>query len=78
MCDPLTIAGLALTAGSTVANTVANNRAAGARSEVLALERDRQNRLDSEAAAANVAARDRRLTPTQRRGRSCRPPPTTS
>lgn len=59
MCDPLTIAGLALTAGSTVANTVAQNRVQSAQAEAMEMERMRQNRLDQEAAALNTQSQDR-------------------
>lgn len=46
MCDPLTLTGLALTAGSTVANNMAANEAAKARSSVLDAERTRQMALE--------------------------------
>lgn len=59
MCDPLTLAGLALTAGSTVANTVAQNRVASARNDALAAERIRQGGLDREAEALNAQSQDR-------------------
>lgn len=59
MCDPLTIAGLALTAGSTVANTMANNQAAKARTSALQAERIRQQGLDQEADALNLQSQDR-------------------
>jgi hypothetical protein len=59
MCDPLTIAGIALTAGSTVANTMANNRVAKARSEALNAERLRQAGLDREAEALNAVSQNR-------------------
>lgn len=59
MCDPMTLTGLALAAGSTVANTLAANKAANAREDVLAAERIRQNQLDREAAALNDTSRDR-------------------
>lgn len=59
MCDPLTIAGVALTAGSTVANYTANQRVQSARNDALAAERIRQNALDQEASALNAAAQDR-------------------
>lgn len=42
MCDPITIAGIALTAGSTIANTIAANRVQRARDDALAAERIRQ------------------------------------
>lgn len=54
MCDPITIAGLALTAGSTVANTMAQSKIQAARNDALAAERIRQNTYDKEAAALNV------------------------
>ncbi len=59
MCDPLTIAGLALTAGSTVANYAANQQVQAARNDALAAERIRQGGLDQEAAALNVQSQDR-------------------
>ena len=59
MCDPLTIAGMALTAGSTVANSMAANKAAKARSSVMAAERVRQGMLDKEADALNLTSRER-------------------
>lgn len=59
MCDPLTIAGIALTAGSTIANTIGANRVQKARDDALAAERIRQRQLDQEAEALNVGARDR-------------------
>lgn len=58
MCDPLTIASIALTAGSVVANSVASGQQQRARDDVLAAERMRQQRLDSEAWAVNDASRD--------------------
>ena len=58
MCDPITIAGIALTAGSTVANTIGANRAAKARDQALAAERIRQGGLDQEAMALNTEAQD--------------------
>src|SRR5262245_51583452 len=59
MCDPLTIAGLALTAGSTVANYSANQQVEKARADAMAAERIRQGMLDKEAAAINVQSQDR-------------------
>lgn len=59
MCDPLTIAGIALTAGSVVANSVAAGEQARARDAVLAAERMRQNALDREAWGLNTASQDR-------------------
>lgn len=59
MCDPLTIAGIALTVGSTAANYVGNQKAEAARNDVLAAERIRQNALDKEAEALNLTSQDR-------------------
>jgi len=54
MCDPITIAGIALTAGSTVANSIANSQVQKARNDALAAERIRQTGYDQEAAAINA------------------------
>src|SRR6185312_4205089 len=54
MCDPLIIAGLALEAGSVVANSVANNSDAAARATVLQNEINRNRQLDQQAAAINA------------------------
>lgn len=59
MCDPMSIAGIVLTAGSTVANTIAANKVDKARADAMAAERIRQGKLDQEAEALNVASRDR-------------------
>lgn len=59
MCDPITIAGIALTGASTVANTIAQGKVNSARNDALAAERIRQNSLDQEAEALNVQSRDR-------------------
>lgn len=59
MCDPITIAGIALTAGSTIANTIAANRVQRARDDALAAERIRQRGLDQEADALNLQSRER-------------------
>lgn len=59
MCDPLTIAGIALTAGSTVANSIAQNKIRRARDDSLAAERIRQGGLDREADAINLRSQDR-------------------
>lgn len=61
MCDPLTIAGIALTAGSTVANTIGANRARAARDDALAAERIRQRGFDQESQALNAESQDRYL-----------------
>lgn len=59
MCDPITIAGIALTAGSTVVNTMAASRVQKARDQALAAERIRQSGFDQEAQALNTASQDR-------------------
>jgi hypothetical protein len=59
MCDPLTIAGIALSAGSTALNTVANNKAASARADALRAERTRQSGLDQQADAVNARSQGR-------------------
>ncbi|CAI2931893.1 hypothetical protein [Aminobacter niigataensis] len=59
MCDPFTIAGVALTAGSTLANSIAQRKVANARNDVMAAERIRQNGLDQQADALNVQSQDR-------------------
>lgn len=46
MCDPLTLTSLALTAGGAVANNMAANEAAKARSSVLQAERERQQSME--------------------------------
>ena len=61
MCDPLTIAGIALTGGSLAANTIANNKIQNARNDVMAAERIRQNRFDQEADALNAQSQNRYL-----------------
>jgi hypothetical protein len=59
MCDPLSIAGLVMTAGSTVANTIAANKVDKARAEAMATERIRQGQLDRENDALNEGSRNR-------------------
>lgn len=59
MCDPLTIAGLALTAGSTVVNSMAAGKVADARDDVMAAEQIRQRKLDQESDALNATSQDR-------------------
>ncbi|WP_439626486.1 hypothetical protein [Shinella sp.] len=59
MCDPATIAGIALTAGSTVVNNVAQKKVQNARDDAMAAERIRQQGLDKEAAALNTKSQDR-------------------
>jgi hypothetical protein len=55
----LTIAGIGLSVGGTVANYAANQRVESARNDALAAERIRQQGLDREAAALNTASQDR-------------------
>jgi hypothetical protein len=50
---------MALTAGSTVANTMAQNKVAKARSQVMSAERERQQKLDVEAQALNTTSQNR-------------------
>jgi hypothetical protein len=59
MCDPLTIAGIALTAGSEVANYSANQRATSARNSALSAERLRQQKYQQQAAALNLTSQNR-------------------
>lgn len=59
MCDPVTIAGIALTGASTVANTIAQGKVQRARDDAMAAERIRQNKFDQEADALNVQSRER-------------------
>ncbi len=59
MCDPLTIAGIALTAGSTVANSIASNKVQKARNDAMAAERIRQNGFEQQAQALNTKSQDR-------------------
>jgi len=59
MCDPLTIAGAALTAGSVAANTVAQNKVNSARNDAMSAERIRQQGLDREADALNLQSQNR-------------------
>lgn len=59
MCNPMAIAGLVLTAGSTVANTIAAKKVDKARAEAMAAERVRQGKLDQENEALNLQSRER-------------------
>src|SRR3546814_5970980 len=52
MCDPMTIAGLALSAAGTVAHGAAQSRVRRAQDARSAAESDRQRRLSDEASAA--------------------------
>ncbi|CDZ55108.1 Hypothetical protein NGAL_HAMBI2427_60080 [Neorhizobium galegae bv. orientalis] len=58
MCDPMTIAGIALSAGSTIANYSAQSKIQSARNDAMAAERIRQNGLDQEAQALNTKSQD--------------------
>lgn len=59
MCDPLTIAGIALSGASVAANSIAQGKVARARDDALAAERVRQSGLDREADALNARSQDR-------------------
>jgi len=59
MCDPLTIAGVALSAGSAVANNAAANQQAKAQAAAMSAERARQSMLDDEARGVNQRAQNR-------------------
>lgn len=59
MCDPLTIAGVALTAASSVAGMSAQSQVDSARNDVTNRELFRQGGFDNEAKAVNNQARDR-------------------
>lgn len=59
MCDPLTIAGIALSVGSVAANTIASGKVERARNDALAAERIRQQGYDKEAQALNTQSQDR-------------------
>lgn len=59
MCTPMAIAGVALSIGSTVANTIAAKKVDKARAEAMGAERMRQGRLDQENEALNLTSRNR-------------------
>lgn len=59
MCDPITIAGIAATAGGVLANNAAQQQTDDARSGALAAERIRQQGLDQQSAALNTQSQDR-------------------
>jgi hypothetical protein len=59
MCDPLTIAGVAATAGSMVMNQVAQGKVTKARNGAMEAERIRQKGFDQETDALNLASRER-------------------
>jgi hypothetical protein len=59
MCDPFTIASVALTAGSMAANSVAQSKVNKARNGAMEAERIRQRQLQQEADALNAVSQDR-------------------
>ncbi|KAB0678052.1 hypothetical protein [Aureimonas leprariae] len=59
MCDPITLAGVALTGASYAANAVGASKAAKARDHALAAETRRQGALQQEANAINTQSQDR-------------------
>lgn len=59
MCDPLTIAGVALSAGSMIANQSAQSSVMKARNSAMQAERQRQQTLQKEATALNETSRGR-------------------
>lgn len=59
MCTPLIVAGIALTAGSMVANNVAQGQIDNARNEVLATESRRQQGFNNEIQDLNTQSQDR-------------------
>lgn len=59
MCEPLTIAGLALSAGSMVANQVASSKVEKARKGAMEAERIRQGGLQQESDALNLRSQER-------------------
>lgn len=59
MCDPLSIAGAAMSVGSMVANNAAESRVVKARNNAMAAERTRQQALQSEADTLNAKSQGR-------------------
>lgn len=59
MCDPLTIAGAAMTGGSILANMQANSAVAKKRDQTMAAETERQRGYSQEAAAINDTSQGR-------------------
>lgn len=57
MCDPLTIAGVVMQAGSAAANAAAAREQANAQAAAMSAERSRQRVLDDEARAVNTQTR---------------------
>lgn len=58
MCDPATIAGVALSAASAAVNNAAASKVQRARDDAMAAERIRQRGLDQEADALNARSQD--------------------
>jgi len=59
MCDPITIAGIALSAGGIAANTMAQNQIQDERKGAMTAERIRQRQLDQEASGINARSQGR-------------------
>ena len=59
MCDPLTIAGVGLTAASSLASASASDQVGAARTGVMNAETRRQGNFDNESTGVNNTARDR-------------------
>ena len=59
ICDPVTIAGVALTGLATGMNHMATRKVESARNDALEAERIRQQGLDQQAAALNLQSQDR-------------------
>lgn len=59
MCDPATIAGLALSVGSTALGAIGASKAQKAHDQTMAAERERQGKLDREADAINATSQGR-------------------
>jgi hypothetical protein len=68
MCDPLTIAGAALSASSMIANNAAAAQVNRARDKAMMAEADRQRGLREEAAAISDQSRDRYTNFGQQQG----------
>jgi hypothetical protein len=59
MCTPMMIAGIALAGASSAANMASQRKVANEREDVLAAERIRQKRYDTEAQGLNTQSQDR-------------------
>lgn len=68
MCDPLTIAGLALTAGSFVTSAIANNQVEDARNAAAVAEATRQDQLQRQAIANLQGTQEQFTRPEQEKG----------